>query len=280
VLLDKLGFSMKKRFGQNFMVDPAARKQVLDLLDLPPTSSIWEIGPGLGALTYQLLDNYKGVTAFEIDYGFIRILEQEFAKRSNFTLVQGDVKKTWKAASQNSGVPDGIIGNLPYRSASDILLSLVEGGCHPHYIVATLQKEGAERINAAPGDKNYSSYTVILQTHYKPELYGALPGSAFFPEPEVISSVIRLELTTQVSSNPMPTWYYSLVKAAFSSRRKTLGNNLKPWINQVQTELPQLTVNQLTGAASAAGFSLQDRAETLSPEDYVRFSQQIIASGA
>lgn len=254
----------------------------MDLLDTPLGSEVWEIGPGLGAITQLILQRGFHVTAFELDFGFSRVLSEEFSQEEYFRLVEGDARKTWKQVAADYGIPQAIIGNLPYRSASEILESLIQGGCHPGVILATLQKEGAQRIAARVGEKNYSSYSVIMQTHYQPEILGDIGGTAFFPEPEVTSSIIRL---TRISGNagegdPLPAWYYRMVKAAFSSRRKTLQNNLRHWIARESDSMPGIDLPLIARAGSGMGITLNQRAETLSPEEYRRWAGNIQALAA
>ena len=123
--LEAEGLAMSKRFGQNFLIDRNAREKLYAALGLPPQlesesgnfkpPSIWEIGPGIGALTSVLLERGAKVCAFEIDYGFVRILNRLFGDNPRFSLVEGDFLKTWRAKATQD-LPDLIFGNLPYNA--------------------------------------------------------------------------------------------------------------------------------------------------------------------
>ncbi len=153
-VLERRGIGLKKRWGQNFLVNRGARERLVGLLDAPPGALAWEIGPGLGAMTGLLLDRGIRVVAFEVDHGIARFLrEEELADREGFTLVEGDFLRTWRDALAAYGVPDVVLGNLPYRSASLMIADLVTGNLRPSRAVFTVQRELADRLTAAPGAK-------------------------------------------------------------------------------------------------------------------------------
>ncbi len=119
-ILNKHGYAMSKKFGQNFLISLPIREKIVESLHLIPSSSVWEIGPGIGSLTQLLLRTGANVTVFEIDHGFCRILREEaFVDEERFHLIEGDVLKTWKEESEIHGVPDVVCGNLPYRRRRD-----------------------------------------------------------------------------------------------------------------------------------------------------------------
>ncbi|PKL03960.1 MAG: hypothetical protein CVV53_09020, partial [Spirochaetae bacterium HGW-Spirochaetae-9] len=152
---------MSKRFGQNFLVDPNAREKLYAALGTTAPVHVWEIGPGIGAMTALLLQRGHSVTAFEIDHGFARILRDLFGDNPRFTLVEGDFLKTWKDAGTN---PDIVFGNLPYNVALTIIGDLLESGQVPQRMIFTVQKEAAQRIVAVPGTKDYSAFSVLCSS--------------------------------------------------------------------------------------------------------------------
>ncbi|HKL57168.1 MAG TPA: rRNA adenine N-6-methyltransferase family protein, partial [Sphaerochaeta sp.] len=108
-LLDKEGLALSKKFGQNFLISRHVRENIARELDLEPSMKVWEVGPGIGALTALLLESGCSVTAFEIDHGFCRLLtEQAFGDDENFRLIEGDVLKTWERLWKDEGTPDRI----------------------------------------------------------------------------------------------------------------------------------------------------------------------------
>jgi 16S rRNA (adenine1518-N6/adenine1519-N6)-dimethyltransferase len=252
-LLDSRGLGMRKKFGQNFLINPAVRKKLTDALELGPGDRVWEIGPGLGAMTRELLDRGALVTAFEIDPGFTDFLREEFGGLANFSLVRGDALKTWK---EERPVPF-LLGNLPYNIAATLLGDMIEGGRFFRRLVVTVQKEVGRRMAARPGEADYSSFTVLVSGLYHVRPLMTISGSSFFPRPRVDSAGLRLELreeflplltdgdgdaafsapeqgtgeNTGVPRSPFPPLFYPLVRRLFSCRRKTVKNTLCAFVS-------------------------------------------------
>lgn len=227
-LLDNAGLAMSKKFGQNFLLSPQVRERIIQVLRIPPDGTVWEIGPGIGALTSLLVDGGYQVTAFEIDHGFCRILrDQAFTNDSNFRLIEGDALKTWEAIYQAEGVPDRICGNLPYNVGSVCIARFLEEQCLPQRMVYTLQKEVADRLCASFGDKDWSSFTILAQIDYQVNLEFTIKSGAFYPAPNVESAVISMQKreTPLISSELRPV-FMPMVKDLFAQRRKTVKNNL------------------------------------------------------
>jgi 16S rRNA (adenine1518-N6/adenine1519-N6)-dimethyltransferase len=227
-LLERYGFAMSKKFGQNFLISPSARQRIIDSLRLQESQRVWEIGPGIGALTVGLLESNVHVTAFEIDHGFCTILREEaFVEISNFSLVEGDVLKTWPEVYQNEGCPDVICGNLPYNVGSICIARFLEKQCLPERMVYTLQKEVGDRLSAKPGSKLWSTLSILAQIDYEVSPVCTIRGGAFFPPPNVDSVVIQM----QKRANPLVpvqsrTLFLQVVNDLFTQRRKTVRNNL------------------------------------------------------
>jgi 16S rRNA (adenine1518-N6/adenine1519-N6)-dimethyltransferase len=219
-VLERRGLGLKKRWGQNFLVNRGVRERIVGLLSAPAGGLAWEIGPGLGSMTGLLLDRGARVVAFEVDHGIARFLrEEELAGREGFTLVEGDFLRTWREALAAHGVPAVVLGNLPYRSASLMIADLVTGGLRPARAVFTVQRELAERLTAAPGAKSYSSFTVLCGTCFSIEGRGDLKPGSFWPAPEVVSSIVEMRL-------PMPLGRPRELTgdALVAARRKTIRN--------------------------------------------------------
>jgi 16S rRNA (adenine1518-N6/adenine1519-N6)-dimethyltransferase len=265
--LDSMGIALKKRWGQNFLVNRGARERILSALAADPKDLVWEIGPGLGAMTEALLSRGNRVVAFEIDRGLCRYLLEAFQGEKGFTLVQGDFLKTWKPAAE-SGLPDRILGNLPYRSASLMIASLVSGGLGARSMVFTVQKELAQRMAARPATKDFSSFTVLCRAGFEVIDRGDLKAGSFFPAPQVVSSVI--ELAPRAGGPAVRDWALlsDLARALFASRRKTLRNNLlaSPLCRRYPAEA-------VLSALAREGIDPGMRAEELEPEIFVRIAQ-------
>ncbi len=216
---------MTKRFGQNFLINPGARKKLLDLLELKGSERVWEIGPGLGAMTHMLLPLVEELTLFEIDRGFCRVLPEIFARDSRWNLVEGDFLKTWKSQWDSRGTPDAVLGNLPYNVGSVMILALLKEGCLPERMVFTVQKEVAQRMAAKPGTKNYSSFTVLCQYQCEVSYLGDIQAGSFYPPPRVVSSLVRMKPHHKYPQE-MRALFFDLANDLFAARRKTVKNNL------------------------------------------------------
>lgn len=275
-LLDSLGFNTLKRWGQNFLISPSARARIVGALELAPGAPVWEIGPGLGSLTHALLAAGHPLTVFEIDPGYVAFLNRTWGPASpaplpGFRTVAGDVLDTWAPEAQvlaAAGLPrPAVVGNLPYNAASAILAAFCDAGWRPPVSVFMVQKEMAQRMGAALGSKNYSAFSVAVQTHFRVKSLFSLSGGNFFPPPEVDSTVVRLEPLPGPGPRD-PARYAALVRGAFSSRRKTLRNNLAGSVTH--PALRPYGEERLSAAFTAAGVDLSRRAETLSPADWLR----------
>ena len=145
---------------------------------------VWEIGPGIGAMTALALEAGLAVTAFEIDHGFSRLLARIFGANAAFKLVEGDFIDTWKAELESSGAPDRIFGNLPYNAANAMVASLIEGGLVPPRMIFTVQKEAGLRMTAVPGTKDYSAFSVLCTSACRSKLAFDLSSKSFWPAPQ------------------------------------------------------------------------------------------------
>jgi len=222
--LDQENLGMQKKFGQNFLINPETRKALVQALDAQSGDEVWEIGPGLGAMTALLLETGLKVKAFEIDLGFIRILKNIFSENKNFTLVEGDVMKTWR--SQQAA--PFLFGNLPYNVAAALLADFVENDRIFSRMVVTVQKEVALRMTATAGKPDYSSFSVLCASAYKVKPLMTIRPTSFYPQPNVDSMAVLLE---KKAAQKYPAVFYPMVRALFASRRKTIKNNLLTFLS-------------------------------------------------
>ena len=227
-LLDKEGLALSKKFGQNFLLSRHVRENIVRELSLDSSMKVWEVGPGIGSLTAHILEVGCFVTAFEIDHGFCRLLtEQAFGDDENFRLIEGDALKTWEKLWKEEGTPDRICGNLPYNVGSVVIAKLLESGCLPPKMVYTLQTEVAMRLSAKPGEKNWSSFSLLAQMDYEVKSAFTIRGSSFYAEPNVGSSVITMTKRDAPLVDPkLRDVFLVVVRDLFSQKRKTIKNNL------------------------------------------------------
>ena len=181
--LDSKELGMRKKYGQNFLVNADIRNKLLDALEIKPGQKVWEIGPGLGAMTKGLLEKNALVTAFEIDPAFSILLRELFNEYKNFTLIEGDVLKTWPGVQESGEL--FLLGNLPYNIAATLLANFIEKKRFFKRIVVTVQRETAQRMIAKPGTKDYSSFTVLCSSVYKITPLFIIKSSSFYPVPKV-----------------------------------------------------------------------------------------------
>ncbi len=272
-VLDECGMSLKRRFGQNFMINRNAREKIVNCLDIVPGSTVWEIGPGLGALTGSILDRGAELTVFEIDRGFVRFLEERFSSYSGFRIVEGDVVKTWLEVWKRTATPSHIIGNLPYNAASAIIASFIEEGLYPDKMVFTVQKEVAERMSAERGSKQYSSFSLLTRFAYSVTVEGDLNPGSFYPAPDVVSSIVSFLPNRRYAAYPHRKLFCTLVHGLFLSRRKTVLNNLV-----VYARSSGATREQLSRLIESAGLRPDCRAEEFSLDQLVGLADAVAAS--
>jgi 16S rRNA (adenine1518-N6/adenine1519-N6)-dimethyltransferase len=256
---------MRKKYGQNFLINPVARNKLLDALEINAGQEVWEIGPGLGAMTKGLLEKGAKVWAFEIDPAFSGILREIFSENDNFHLIEGDVLKTWPAVLKEN--EPCLMGNLPYNIAATLLGDFIEKKCFFKRMVVTVQKETAQRMTARPGTKDYSSFTVLCSSVYKITPIMVLKGASFFPEPHVDSQAVRLDLLEERQYSRL---FYTLVRSLFSSRRKTIQNNLTNFAASV-------IINKALAERifKEAGIDGSRRAETLEVKEFAVLAQAL-----
>lgn len=256
-LLEENGLGMTKKFGQNFLVSMSALDRITALSGACEGMRVWEVGPGIGALTTKLLQTGAEVTAFEIDHGFCRILrEQAYVDVPNFKLVEGDALKNWKTEWETQGTPDIICANLPYNVGSIFIASVIENRCLPQTMVFTLQSEVVDRICAKQADDAFSGFSILTGIDYENTDAMKLRSGCFFPSPNVDSSVVVM----RKRENPLvpdaeARDFLELVRILFAQRRKTVKNNLKA------TGKSSADIDR---ALTECGISQTERAEKLS----------------
>jgi 16S rRNA (adenine1518-N6/adenine1519-N6)-dimethyltransferase len=265
--LEGRALGMRKRLGQNFLINPAFRTRLVEALEFSPGEDVWEIGSGLGAMTRELLAAGARVRGFEIDPGFAAYLREEFAG-PDFTLVQGDVLKTW----QGETAAPYLLGNLPYNIAAVLLGDLIEGKRLFKRLVVTVQKEVGRRMLARPGQDDYSSFSVLIAAVYQVKSLMTMGGAAFYPPPRVDSLGLRLDLRPPARASAptdgrddvsLPPFFYSLVRRLFSKRRKTVKNSLCSFVASYGI-IGGRTPKDLTMAAlEGCGIRPEERPENL-----------------
>ena len=267
------GLAMTKKFGQNFLISGPMREKLVSLMEVESGMKVWEIGPGLGAITHMLLRDGVNLTAFEIDHGFVKILnEQAFNDEENFSLVEGDALKTL-FKKRLLPLPERIIGNLPYNVGSVIIAKLIEQSYLPPMMVFTLQKEVVDRMVGKVGSENYSSFSVLTQIDYENTLSLKLSRGCFWPQPNVDSAVVVMKRREHsLVPDEYRETFLTLLRAIFQQRRKTVRNNLQSSLyGNSGKDFVELVLRQ-------SGLDGSERAEVLPVEKIVEMAEVIQAN--
>ena len=252
-----------KKLGQNFLIDAAVVRGIVEAAELQEGERVLEIGPGIGTLTQGLAESGAQVTAVELDKKLPAVLAETLKGYENVRIVQGDILKT-DIRELMGDAPFKVAANLPYYITTPILMALLEQRLPIRKIVTMVQKEVAERMIAPPGSKTYGALSVAVQYYTAPEIVLDVPPKSFIPAPEVDSVVIACK----VRGEPPVTvrdekLFFRVVKAAFGQRRKTLSNALKG---------AGFLKDEVQGALEQAGIEAARRGETLSLEEFAQLA--------
>lgn len=266
-LLAKYGLAPLKKFGQNFLIDPNITGKIADSMHLTKEDCVFEVGPGLGALTLALAARAKKVVCVEIDRGFIDALKEILADTPNVTVLHGDILKTdiRAVAKEHFNGSFSACGNLPYYITAPSLIKLIESGAKD--VTVMVQKEVADRLSASPGNKNYGVLTASVRYFTQPKTLFSVSKNCFYPSPDVDSAIVRMDITGTHFSVDRDL-YLKTLRAAFAARRKTIYNNLAAAYGK-KTAL----ADPAGEALAACGINPSARAEDLSPEDFLCLSE-------
>ena len=244
--------TLKKRFGQHFLTNKSILRRIVQLAHICPEDTVVEVGPGKGTLTAELATAARSVIAIEIDRDLIPALRS--AVPPNVEIIEGDAVQITLP-----NTPFHIVSNLPYNVATPLFKRFIGHRNHILAVTVMIQKEVADRLTARPRTKSYGPLSVLIQ-YYADVTYGfAVPPGAFNPPPKVDSAVIRLEWKPDV---PDATSFTDFVQEAFSSRRKTLANNLL-------TMFGSLGRDEIVRKLERAGIAAKVRPEELSVAEFL-----------
>ncbi len=229
-VLQKYGFHFQKKFGQNFLIDPHVLEKIISAAGITKEDCVLEIGPGIGTMTQYLAESAGEVIAVEIDANLIPILSDTLSEYTNVTVINEDILKVdvaRLAEEKNGGRPIKVVANLPYYITTPIIMGLFESHVPLDSITIMVQKEVADRMQTGPGSKDYGALSLAVQYYAKPEIVANVPPNCFIPRPNVGSAVIRL---TRHTNPPVEVedehFLFSVIRASFNQRRKTLVNGL------------------------------------------------------
>lgn len=261
------GIRPKQSLGQNFLRDVNMVSRIVSTFsegvdELCADAHIVEVGPGLGALTTQLVERYPDMLTIEIDRRAVQYLHENFP---GLAVQHGDVLDTdWPQVSEELGKPLAVIGNLPYNIVSQILFSLLEAPSGTIGIaVVMMQKEVAERIVAKTRTKAYGILSVVAQLYAKPRVLFPVPSTVFYPRPSVTSAMVQFEFRPDecldVRNTTLTRSLRTVVRSAFNQRRKVLRNSLRTLCDENGVDLPEKWATK--------------RAEELQPPEFVEMTR-------
>lgn len=229
-ILKKYDFVFQKRFGQNFLIDLHVLDKIISAASITKDDTVLEIGPGIGSMTQFLCEKAGHVIAVEIDKILIPILRDTLSDYDNLTLINDDILKVdinKIVEEQNKGKPVKVVANLPYYITTPIIMGLFESNVPIDNITVMVQKEVALRMQAVPGTKDYGALSLAVQFYANPYIVANVPQNCFMPRPNVGSAVIRLtKLTKKPVTANNEKLMFSLIRASFNQRRKTLVNSI------------------------------------------------------
>ena len=256
--------------GQNFLIDRDALQTIVSAAHLTQSSVVVEVGPGLGVLTWELVQVAGSVTAIELDTRLANRLARVYAESSNLTLVNQDVLQT-DIAALTQHKPYQVVANLPYAITSPVLRHFLESANPPTTMVVLVQREVAQRICAQPGDMSVLAHGI--QVRAIPELIAVVPPESFLPAPEVHSAVMRLTLRDKPLIEPeREPRVFRILKAGFLHARKQLGNSLSGGLAAHGIKIER---SDAQAALVAAGIDPARRAETLSFAEWIVVAEKL-----
>lgn len=270
-IVEKYGFNFTKSLGQNFLVDANVLNKIVDGAEINSEDIVFEIGTGIGTLTYELAKRAKKVVAIEIDSRLIPILKDTLSEFDNVNIINQDILKVDLKAvvEEHAGNnPIKVVANLPYYITTPIIMRFLEEGINLDSMVIMIQKEVADRIAAKPSTKEYGSLSVAIQYYADSKIIAKAPKGAFVPSPNVDSSVLKISVKADkevdISNAEL---FFEVVKGSFSKRRKTIINSLSTYGNFNK---------EIVGKAlQMTGIDPQRRGETLTINEFASLSNMI-----
>ena len=224
----------KKFLGQHFLTDLGIARDIADTVDACPDIPVLEVGPGMGVMTQYLVQKPRTVKVVEIDYESVSFLREKFPSLEENIIEDDFLKMHLENVFQ--GQPFVLTGNYPYNISSQIFYKMLDYKDLIPFCTGMIQKEVAERIAAAPCNKSYGILSVLIQAWYSVEYLFTVHEHVFNPPPKVKSAVIRMTRNSTISLGCDEQLFKRLVKTTFNQRRKTLRNNIRPLLGELDTQ--------------------------------------------
>lgn len=265
-LLEKHGFSLKKKFGQNFIVDENIIDAIINKSGVDKNTLVIEIGPGAGSLTYKLALSSGNVLCYEIDTTLKELLQENISVCNNVEIIykdflQANIKEDLKKYDYDKIF---VVANLPYYITTPIIVKIIEDDIPVDKLVVMVQKEVGDRFKAVPGSKDYGSLSVFLNYYFDVKKLMDVSCNVFLPKPNVDSIVVEFKKKENLLELKDRELFFKLIRDSFSQKRKTIRNNLKGY----NLEVVETVLNKY-------GYNLTVRAEQLPLEIFVNLANSL-----
>ena len=265
-LLEKHGFSLKKKFGQNFIVDENIIDAIINKSGVDKNTLVIEIGPGAGSLTYKLALSSGNVLCYEIDTTLKELLQENISECNNVEIIfkdflQANIKEDLKKYDYDKIF---VVANLPYYITTPIIVKIIEDDIPVDKLVVMVQKEVGDRFKAVPGSKDYGSLSVFLNYYFDVKKLMDVSCNVFLPKPNVDSIVVEFKKKENLLELKDRELFFKLIRDSFSQKRKTIRNNLKGY----NLEVVETVLNKY-------GYNLTVRAEQLPLEIFVNLANSL-----
>lgn len=264
--LDNNLFKIKKKFGQNFITDVNIINKIVDSSNVDKNTLVIEIGPGIGSLTYKLVNKAKFVLCYEIDNDVEPILKDNLKEYDNYEIIFDDFLKRDVLSDLKKYKYDKlmVIANLPYYITTPIIMKIIDDKINPDKMVFMVQKEVGDRFKALPGTKDYNSLSVYLNYYFDIKKVMDVSRNVFMPVPNVDSIVVCFDKKQELMYVDNYGIFFKLVRDSFKFKRKTLKNNLKGYDLEVIDKVLNKNVHNLS-----------DRAEVIPIEVFVEIANEL-----
>jgi 16S rRNA (adenine1518-N6/adenine1519-N6)-dimethyltransferase len=268
-LLRQSGLKARKSLGQNFLIDEAILRTIIEAAELSSEDTVIEVGPGLGILTTELARHAGNVIAVELDTQLASLLRRRLTSLSNLRVINADILKVKPSQLLGGQRKYKVAANLPYYITSPVLRYFVEASPKPSLMVMMVQKEVGEAIIAGPG--RMSLLAVSLRVYSQARIISNVPSQSFYPQPKVDSVILRFDLLPEpaVKVSDMDG-FFEVVRSGFSSPRKQLHNSLAHGLGMKPADVAPFL--------KRADIDLKRRAETLSLEEWANLYEVLAVS--
>lgn len=263
--LENKNFNLKKKFGQNFIVDENIIDSIVNKAQITKNTLVLEIGPGAGSLTYKLAKLAKNVICYEIDTTLKEILENNLREYNNVEIIYEDFLKAnvLDKLKEYDFKQLYVVANLPYYITTPILIKIIEDNILADKIVVMVQKEVGDRFKAKPNSKDYNSLSVYLNYYFNVKKILDVSRNVFIPKPNVDSIVVEFTKKERKKLKDEQL-FFKLVRDAFKQKRKNLRNNLKGY-----------NLDKIEEVLKKYNFDLTARAEQLDIDVFIDIANNL-----